>query len=126
MLGTLELAVIEISEELDIYTIFGRMNANGTPLSQADLIKNAVMKAITKIENIHTQEMVRQLWPFDEGWWRADAGEERMYRSHVERFLHYWLMLKTHKFVLRSQMGETIATSMEGRGVEAVVFTKLE
>ena len=41
---------------------------------------------------------------FDTEWWREDTSESRLSRIHIDRFLHYWMIMRTTNDVTESNV----------------------
>lgn len=65
----LQLVVTDLRREENSQAIFETLNARGTPLTAADLIKNLVFQRLAA-EGADTQEAYHALWPFDASFWR--------------------------------------------------------
>ena len=88
--GVIRLAVVEIGHEVSLYTVFGRLNANGTPLSGADYIKNEVIRRLDAL-GVAERDAVEPLWIFDEDWWREDTASTPSSERRVESCIRHWL-----------------------------------
>ena len=98
----LEMAVIDLDEDEKPHIIFETLNARGEPLKQSDLIKNTVMYEANVIDQDQTAQ---ELWGmFDTEWWREDTSESRLSRIHIDRFLHYWMIMRTTNDVTESNV----------------------
>ena len=117
---TLQVAVIEISSSMDIYTVFGRLNANGTSLSHADYIKNEVTRSI---ENLPTdkRDATRSKWLFDDDWWREDTADPRVNERRVESCIKHWLSDDEGKTVIKSNIQNTFVKLVKTRGIDKVL-----
>ena len=91
----LEIAVIDLDEDEEPHIVFETLNARGEPLKQSDLIKNTVMYEANVIDDA---QKALELWGrFENEWWREDTGETGLRRSHIDRFLNYWMLMRTPK-----------------------------
>ena len=89
----IEIAVIDLDEDEKPHIIFETLNARSEPLKQSDLIKNTVMYEANVIDQ---DRRAQELWGmFDTEWWREDTNESRLSRIHIDRFLHYWMVMRT-------------------------------
>ncbi|KRC92584.1 hypothetical protein ASE25_04460 [Terrabacter sp. Root85] len=88
---SLQLVVIDLRRDENSQEIFETLNARGTPLTAADLIKNLVFQRLER-EGVDTAAAYAQIWPFDTQFWeeRVSVGRYRMTRSSL--FLNQWLM----------------------------------
>ena len=83
----LKMVVIDLGSQDDPNLIFETLNARGTPLAQSDLIKNFVL----------SQERVREgdIWGnLDDGWWRTEVSQGRLFRPRLDMLLNYWLAMR--------------------------------
>jgi hypothetical protein len=71
--------------------IFETLNDRGTPLLQADLIKNHLLELVER-RGGPVDEWNEKYWgDFDEDRWRRQVAQGRNYRSKIDLFLQYWL-----------------------------------
>ena len=82
------------------------MNVANSLLNLTEL-KNTIMYRANVIDDAHR---ARELWGmFEEGnWWRQGTGEARLNRTHNDRFLNYWVVMKSKS--LREVTTEKVAT----------------
>lgn len=91
--GSLEFAVVDLSQSDNQFAIFETLNARGTPLLQTDLAKNFFVDQIRqKIGRPPTGEEVQELWPLQGRWWRERVRQGRSHEPRSETFLYYWLI----------------------------------
>lgn len=88
----LRLVVIDLSADDDPHIIFEVLNARGTPLLAADLIKNFILsKGLDKVTfQTHWGKM-------EKAWWRKEDG--RPVRPRIEAFLNHWIVMRVAKEV---------------------------
>lgn len=92
----LQIAAIDLDEDEEPHIIFETLNARGEPLQQSDLIKNTVMYEADVTDEA---KKAGELWGlFDDEWWRQKTHETSK-RTHIDRFLNYWLMTRALKNV---------------------------
>lgn len=100
----LRLVVITLEADEDSQVIFETLNARGTPLTPADLIKNFVLHRVA--EGGGDPEAVwREHWSrFEDPFWTQEvkAGRTRVQRSTL--FLHQWLISRVGAEVLQSRL----------------------
>lgn len=84
-LVTIDLAAHENSQE-----IFETLNARGTPLTAADLIKNYVFQRLAA-EGADTRRSYAEHWPFESKFWEAEVSVGRYKVSRSSLFLNQWL-----------------------------------
>lgn len=93
----LQLVVIDLDADAEPQVIFETLNARGTPLLQADLVRNyMILKA--KAEGLDEDAFNREwLLPFNTQWWQEQVRFGRYVRARFEQFLYYWIMMRTAK-----------------------------
>lgn len=88
----LQLVVIELSPDEDAQEIFETLNARGTPLTAADLIKNFIFQSLpqspVELETAYTKYWLEFETPF----WESEVtyGRNRISRSSL--YLTHWLI----------------------------------
>ena len=89
----LSIAVIDLREDAEPYTIFATLNDLGVRLGPADIIKNMLMH---KADVGNSNEKAEQVWgAFADPWWRDTTGENNLQRTQADRYLDHWLTIKT-------------------------------
>lgn len=89
----LKLIVLDLEETDEPQAIFETLNAHGTPLLPADLIKNWLLWEGTR-QDLETNKLYNSYWRrFDrEGdYWRATIGTGHAARARLDTFLQNWL-----------------------------------
>lgn len=95
----LQLVAINLSANENSQEIFETLNARGTPLTAADLIKNFVFQQLAA-EGADTKRAYHDHWPFDTKFWEKDVSVGRYLVSRSSLFLNQWLV---------SRLGEEIS-----------------
>lgn len=93
----LNLVVIDLGDDDEAQVIFETLNARGTPLLPADLVKNFLFHA-AEFEKAALDALYEKYWkPFDEGadYWRKQVKQGRFYRPQIDLFLQHYLTLQT-------------------------------
>jgi hypothetical protein len=88
----LQLVVIELAPDEDAQEIFETLNARGTPLTAADLIKNFIFQSLPQSAN-ELESAYSEYWlEFETPFWESDVmyGRNRISRSSL--FLTHWLI----------------------------------
>lgn len=85
-LVTINLDVNENSQE-----IFETLNARGTPLTAADLIRNYVFQRL-EAEGVDTREAYARDWPFDTKFWETEVGRGQHAVTRSSLFFNQWLV----------------------------------
>lgn len=94
----------------DAQVIFETLNARGTPLLPADLIKNHLFQTAT-LQHADVDRLHREHWAvFDpedgqgDGWWREEIAQGRLRRPRIDAFLSHWLAMRTGDDIVTSQL----------------------
>ena len=89
----LEIASISLDANEDAQAIFETLNARGTPLSAADLIKNFVFQ---QLDSATAEAAYLTYWAdFETPWWEAEVTSGRVKNSRSSLFLWQWLVART-------------------------------
>jgi hypothetical protein len=97
----LRMIVLDLDHYDEPQAIFETLNAHGTPLLPADLIKNWLLWEAGKAE-LDATDLYSQFWaPFDSEhvYWRKIVGTGHAARPRVDTFLQNWLTLETAEAV---------------------------
>ncbi len=104
LVGLLEMVVIDIDPNDDSNVIFETLNARGTPLLASDLIKNLVLHT-AESEGVDPERLSADQWSeFDDSWWREEVRQGRIVRPRIDTYLNYWLVMRTQRDVLASDV----------------------
>lgn len=93
----LKLIVLDLDPSDEPQAIFETLNAHGTPLLPADLIKNWLLWEAAR-QNLDLHALYEQYWrPFDSqhDYWRQRIGTGHAARARVDTFLQNWLTKET-------------------------------
>ena len=110
----LQMVVIDLDSQDDPNLIFETLNARGTPLEQSDLIKNFVL----------ARERDRQgdIWGnLDDGWWRIEVRQGRLFRPRLDMLLNYWLAMRTGSELSPARVFDVFRSYVEDHDVHAVM-----
>jgi hypothetical protein len=88
---SLQLVVIDLRADENSQEIFETLNARGTPLTAADLIKNFVFQRLAA-EKVDTHRAYAELWPFETKFWEKELSVGRTLISRGSLFLNQWLI----------------------------------
>ncbi|MEZ5940632.1 MAG: DUF262 domain-containing protein [Planctomycetaceae bacterium] len=91
----LVLVVVDLDEGDDPQLIFETLNALGTPLAPADLVKNFLFHTAEQ-EGASITELYEETWqPFDDNvqYWRAEVRQGRLKWFRIDTFLAHYLTL---------------------------------
>jgi len=95
----LQLVVIDLRANEDSQEIFETLNARGTPLTAADLIKSFVFQKLGQ-EGVDIERVYAEEWPFERKFWETEASAGRYNISRSSLFFNQWLA---------SRMGEEVS-----------------
>ena len=110
----LQMVVIDLSPQDDPNLIFETLNARGTPLEQSDLIKNFVLS--------RERDRQDEIWGnLDDGWWRIEVRQGRLFRPRLDMLLNYWLAMRTGLEVSPSKVFDVFRSYVEDQEVYAVM-----
>jgi hypothetical protein len=107
--GDLSLIVIDLDEKDDAQVIFETLNALGTPLLPADLVKNFLFHFAEHQEE-DTIKLYDKYWlPFDadSGYWRKEVRQGRLNRPRLDLFLQHYLTLVIGEEAVATQLFST-------------------
>lgn len=90
----LRVVVIDLESNDDAQVIFETLNARGTPLLAADLIKNYLFRE-ANIEREDPGELHDEYWrQFDQDEWREEVSQGRLERPKIDVFIMHWLTMQ--------------------------------
>ena len=91
----LQLVVIDLNADEDAQEIFETLNARGTPLSAADLIKNFVFQRL-EVAPDQQEKIYHEIWEhFESPFWEVTVSSGRVSYSRTSLFLAQWLVSQT-------------------------------
>lgn len=90
----LQLVTIELLSSENSQEIFETLNARGTPLTAADLVRNFVFQRL-EAEGSDTKKAYRDDWPFETTFWTKEVSVGRYLVSRSSLFLNQWLIART-------------------------------
>jgi uncharacterized protein with ParB-like and HNH nuclease domain len=99
----LQLVVIDLDAKDDTQVIFETLNARGTELLPADLIKNYLFRraaAEAAEREVEVEPEIQRLFDrhwkgFESEWWREEVTQGRVYRPRIDLFINHYLTLMT-------------------------------
>lgn len=95
IMDRLEIASIRLDEDEDAQAIFETLNARGTPLSAADLIKNFVFQKFSGPSE-KAEQAYNDYWAdFETPWWERSITSGRIKNTRSSLFLWQWLVART-------------------------------
>lgn len=90
----IRVVVIDLESNDDAQVIFETLNARGTPLLAADLIKNYLFREAS-VQHSDPADLHDQYWKqFDEDEWRVNVSQGRLDRPKIDVFIMHWLTMK--------------------------------
>lgn len=95
----LQLVVINLTSGDETQVIFETLNARGTELLPADLIKNYLFRKAARVEGT-TEKDVEKLYAkhwerFDSKFWREPVKQGRIFRPRIDLFINHYLSMMT-------------------------------
>jgi hypothetical protein len=111
-----QMVVIQLGADDDAQEIFETLNARGTPLTAADLVKNFVFSRLAD-EGAPIEQTYEQHWRrFETGFWETElsVGRNKMVRSSL--FLNHWLVANTGEEVRSREVFYTFKRETMGSG----------
>ncbi|WP_051265679.1 GmrSD restriction endonuclease domain-containing protein [Nakamurella lactea] len=88
----LQLVIVTLDRDDDAQEIFETLNARGTPLTAADLIKNYVFRKIDA-EGSDTERAYHDHWMiFEDPFWEKEISVGRYFIARSSLFLNQWLV----------------------------------
>ena len=121
--GLFQIVVIDLQPHDNAQVIFETLNARGTPLLAADLVKNHVMQAALT-EGLDVEQLYRDSWEgFDGPYWRHEVKQGRLVRPRIDMFLDFWLEMELGTEVLSHDVFPEFRRFLAhpGNGVSSVV-----
>ena len=112
----LRLVVIDLGVDDDPHIIFEVLNARGTPLLEADLIKHFILYEASE-RGLNADDLQAQWVKIEEPWWREDVAQGRLVRPRIEVFLNHWIVMHLAKEVSPSDVFSEFRTYADARSV---------
>ncbi len=91
LLNGLQLVAINLGANENSQEIFETLNARGTPLTAADLVRNYVFQRLAA-EGADTKRAYAEDWPFEKKFWEDEISAGRYLVSRSSLFLNQWLI----------------------------------
>jgi len=87
----LEVVAIDLGEDDNAQIIFETLNARGTPLRAADLVKNLLFRTLQDAGR-PVERLYRDLWSsFEDPYWEQEVRQGRLTRPRIDTFLGHFL-----------------------------------
>ncbi|TJW51963.1 MAG: DUF262 domain-containing protein [Mesorhizobium sp.] len=113
----LRLIVLDLDSSDEPQAIFETLNAHGTPLLPADLIKNWLLWQFAR-RNVDAAAPYEQYWSsFDRNpaYWRQKIGTGHAARARVDTFLQNWLICRVRKSISANHLYDQFLKHAEPR-----------
>lgn len=95
---------IDLTTGDNAQVIFETLNARGTPLLAADLIKNHLFQVAIS-QGCDIDALYERHWkPLDQDWWRAEVQQGRLRRPRLDILANYWLAMRLRHEVVSHQL----------------------
>lgn len=112
----LQLVVINLGEGDETQVIFETLNARGTDLLPADLIKNFLFRR-AQVEGADVEALYDNHWArLESEFWREPVRQGRIERPRIDLFVSHYLTLMTRDEVKSSHLFQAFKTFVEERG----------
>ena len=116
----LKLVVIDLDNDDESQVIFETLNARGTQLLPADLVKNYLFRK-AQSESQKVEQLYENYWrDFDSNFWRKEEKQGRFKRPRIDLFLQHYLTLMTRDDIRTSHIFESFKDYVTYLEVEAL------
>jgi hypothetical protein len=100
----LQIVVIDLAADENAQEIFETLNARGTPLTAADLIKNFVFQRLSDTSG-EVETAYSHFWKeFETGFWETEVSVGRVRYPRSSIFLNHWLTARTGEDVVAREV----------------------
>ena len=100
----LVIVTIDLEPGDNAQIIFETLNARGTPLLAADLIKNHLFQ-LARLQGERIEDLYERYWTtLDTDWWRDEVQQGRLRRPRLDIFLNHWLAMSSGREVVSHQL----------------------
>lgn len=114
----LQLVVINLTAGDETQVIFETLNARGTELLPADLIKNYLFRKAARVEGATDKDVeklyVKHWERFDSKFWRKPVQQGRIYRPRIDLFINHYLSMMTRDEVKSTHLFIAYKSFVEG------------
>lgn len=122
--GLFQLVVIDLEPHDNAQVIFETLNARGTPLLAADLVKNHVMQQALS-SGLDVEGLYHEHWEqFDGPYWRQEVKQGRLNRPRIDLLLDYWLELQSAVEVPAHDVFPAFRRHLEDAGRDVIAVTR--
>lgn len=113
--GGLQVVVINLDDDDESQIIFETLNARGTQLLPADLVKNYLFRK-AQAEAQAIDDLYKRHWSaFDDDFWREEATQGRNKRPRIDLFLQHYLTLMMREEVRPAHLFEAFKEYVENQ-----------
>jgi len=99
-----QMVVIDLTADENAQEIFETLNARGSQLTAADLIKNFVFQRLIE-SGVQVEETYEQYWKeFEAGFWETEISSGRVRHQRSSMFLNHWLIASTGEEILAREV----------------------
>lgn len=108
------LIVLDLDKTDEPQAIFETLNAHGTPLLPADLIKNWLLWEASR-QGLQIETLYKQFWaPFDvdHAFWRTVSGTGHAARARIDTFLQNWLTMRAREQIAAKHLYDRFTKRM--------------
>lgn len=113
----LQLVVIELKADEDAQEIFETLNARGTPLTAADLIKNLIFQRLNASPQA-AEKAYHEYWEqFETPFWEKEVSSGRVLWSRSSLFLTQWLTAQTQVDVPAREVFSAFKRHVDDSGI---------
>ena len=100
----LQIVVIDLGAEENAQEIFETLNARGSQLTAADLIKNFVFQRAVE-EGVDVEAAYQRYWAdFETAFWEEEVSAGRLRYPRASLFLNHWLISRTGEDVVAREV----------------------
>jgi uncharacterized protein with ParB-like and HNH nuclease domain len=104
--SALQVVVINLDDEDESQVIFETLNARGTQLLPADLVKNYLFRTAQN-EQLDIESLYKNNWAvFDTDFWREEITQGRAKRPRIDVFLQHYLTLMVREEIRPAHLFE--------------------
>jgi len=120
----LQIVTIQLLANEDAQEIFETLNARGTPLTAADLIKNYLFQRLEK-DALATESAYHDYWSdFETPFWEAEVTTGRIKYARSSLFLTQWLTAKTLKEIPAREVFMQFKRYVGGSGTDVLTLLR--
>lgn len=100
----LQVVVIDLASDENAQEIFETLNARGSQLTAADLIKNFIFQRLHE-SNADVEKAYRDYWEeFETAFWEAEVSAGRLRHQRSSLFINHWLISQTGEEIVAREV----------------------